>query len=87
MTGCGDCSDNLRRYLDKELCGQELLRFRAHLKQCEACRQEAEAEEELSCLLHRSRPLYSAPNSLRDRVLRAMGEPVPESPAPRKRQQ
>ena len=87
MTGCGDCSNNLRRYLDKELCGQELLQFRAHLKQCEACRRELEAEEELSRLLHRSRPLYSAPNSLRDRVLRAIGEPVPESLAPRPKRQ
>jgi mycothiol system anti-sigma-R factor len=85
MTGCGDYSNTLRRYLDQELCAQEIVQFLVHLDHCETCREDLEAEEELSRLLHRSRPLYTAPESLRNRVLRAMGEPVPESPKPEKR--
>jgi mycothiol system anti-sigma-R factor len=84
MKGCGDYRGNIRRFLDQELCPHELDQFRAHLAECAACRQELEAEEELSCLLARSRPLYSAPDSLRNRVLRAMREPLPQSlPDPR----
>jgi mycothiol system anti-sigma-R factor len=79
MKGCGDYRGNIRRFLDKELCPHELDQFRAHLAECAACSQEFEAEEELSCLLARSRPLYTAPDSLRNRVLRAIGEPLPES--------
>jgi mycothiol system anti-sigma-R factor len=84
MKGCGDYRENIRRLLDKELCPHELDQFRCHLAECPACRQELEAEEELSSLLNRSRPLYTAPDSLRNRVLRAIGEPLQESlPDPR----
>jgi mycothiol system anti-sigma-R factor len=84
MKGCGDYRENIRRYLDKEVCGHELVQFRTHLAECPACKQELEVEEELSCLLARSRPLYAAPDSLRNRVLDAIGEPLPESlPDPR----
>ena len=84
MKGCGDYREDIRRYLDKELCGHELAQFRTHLAECPACKQELEAEEELSCLLARSRPLYAAPDSLRNRVLDAIEEPLSESlPDPR----
>jgi mycothiol system anti-sigma-R factor len=79
MKECGDYRENIRRYLDKELCGHELVQFRTHVAECPACKQELEAEEQLSCLLARSRPLYAAPDSLRNRVLHAIGEPLPES--------
>ncbi len=85
MKGCGDYGENLRRYLDKELCADELVQFRAHLGECVTCRQELEAEEELTRLLARSRPLYSAPDSLRNRVLRAIGEPASLSDPHRER--
>src|ERR1700688_1275989 len=69
-----DCSADygatIELYLDKELSGPDLEEFRAHLKGCEACRAELAAAQELSSLLHRSRPLYSAPDALRDRVMR-----------------
>jgi mycothiol system anti-sigma-R factor len=71
MKDCGDCRESILLYLDKSLCGSQLIEFRAHLEICEACRQMVEAEEELSHLLHGSRPLYSAPTTLRDRILRA----------------
>jgi mycothiol system anti-sigma-R factor len=71
MNACGgDYSATIELYLDKELSGPDLEEFRAHLEECEACRAKLEAGEELSRLLHRSRPLYSAPEALRDRVMR-----------------
>jgi mycothiol system anti-sigma-R factor len=78
MKGCGGYSDSIQLYLDKELSGRDLLEFRAHLEQCAACREELEAEENLSRLLHRSRPLYFAPDALKDRILEAIGEPASE---------
>lgn len=68
------------RYLDNDLRGQELDEFRSHLKTCADCRENLEAELALSHLLHRSRPLYSAPAALRSRVSavlqQAESEPV-----------
>jgi mycothiol system anti-sigma-R factor len=69
MKGCDDYSATIQIYLDWELSGQDFDDFPAHLEQCEACRIELEAEESLSVLLHRSRPLYSAPDALRARVM------------------
>jgi mycothiol system anti-sigma-R factor len=76
VKGCDGGSQSILRYLDQELCGQELLQFRTHLVECATCKQEIDAEEELSRLLHRSQPLYAAPAGLRDRVLGAIGEPA-----------
>jgi anti-sigma factor (TIGR02949 family) len=71
MKDCGgDYGSTIQLYLDKELSGPDLEEFRAHLEVCETCRSELAAGEELSRLLHRSRPLYSAPDALRDRVMR-----------------
>jgi len=69
MKGCDDFSATIQIYLDWELSGQDFEDFPHHLEQCEACRTELEVEESLSALLHRSRPLYSAPDALRARVL------------------
>jgi mycothiol system anti-sigma-R factor len=69
MKGCDDYCATIQVYLDWELSGQDFEDFPAHLEQCEACRTELEAEERLSALLHRSRPLYSAPDALRVRVM------------------
>ena len=69
MKGCDDFSATIQIYLDWELSGQDFEDFRAHLEECEPCRTEVEAEERLSALLHRSRPLYSAPDALRARVM------------------
>ncbi len=71
MKACGgDYGAAIELYLDKELSGPDLEEFRAHLEECEACRADLAAAEELSRLLHQSRPLYSAPDALRDRVMR-----------------
>jgi anti-sigma factor RsiW len=71
MKDCGrDYGATIELYLDKELIGPDLEEFRAHLEACAACRVELEMREELSRILHRSRPLYSAPDALRDGVMR-----------------
>lgn len=82
MKDCGDFRENILLYLDKELCASQVIEFRAHLEICETCRQEVEAEEELSRALHRARPLYSAPATLRDRILRATKDPNPKDLPP-----
>jgi mycothiol system anti-sigma-R factor len=81
MKGCDDYSATIQLYLDRELSGQDLEEFRAHLEECEACRTELEADERLSALLHRSRPLYSAPDALRARVMQT-AESFPSTTPP-----
>lgn len=68
MTSCDEFSLKAFRYLDDRLQGQELNDFRAHLEGCSNCRASVETERALSKVLHRSRPLYSAPPALRARV-------------------
>jgi mycothiol system anti-sigma-R factor len=69
MSACEEHSHNVLLYLDSELRGQELESFRAHLSDCVACREQLQEEQEFSDLLHRSRPLYTAPYELRARVV------------------
>jgi mycothiol system anti-sigma-R factor len=76
MKGCDSYDATIQLYLDNELSCQDVEDLRAHLEECEACRTELEAEKRLSALLHRSRPLYSAPDTLRARVMRA-AKPFP----------
>jgi mycothiol system anti-sigma-R factor len=78
MKDCGDYRGAIRLYLDSELHGPRITALRAHLEQCPACRQELAAEEELSCLLKRAKPLYSAPDSLRKRIQQITGDAVPD---------
>jgi mycothiol system anti-sigma-R factor len=78
MKDCGDYSAAIQLYLDSELHGPRGIELRAHLEGCPACRQVLEAEEELSCLLKRAKPLYSAPNSLRKRIQQIAGETIPD---------
>ena len=72
MKDCEDYDATIQRYLDKELSGRELEEFRAHLEECEVCRAELAAGEQLSGLLHRSRPLYSAPDALRKQIIQTI---------------
>lgn len=67
-------SARILRYLENSLEGRELDDFRAHLKVCENCRASLAAERALSNALHRARPLYSAPDSLRARVAECVAE-------------
>lgn len=68
MSPCNEHSIGILRYLDTDLSGKELGEFRAHLKGCADCWARLEEEQELSHVLHRSRPLYTAPAALRARV-------------------
>jgi len=79
MKNCGGDDGATELYLDKELSGPDLEEFRAHLEECETCREELAAAEELSRLLHRSRPLYSAPDALRDRVMQITATTAPST--------
>ena len=72
MTRCDEYRVKVLRYLDDDLQGRELDDFRSHLEACADCRAALEAEQALSSLLHRSRPLYSAPPALRSRVSAAV---------------
>jgi anti-sigma factor RsiW len=55
-------------FIDDELSGHELHDFKGHIAGCADCRQVLEQELALSHLLHRNRPLYRAPESLRIRA-------------------
>src|ERR1700722_4083170 len=68
MSPCEDFDSRLLLYLDNALNPQEAEHMRAHLQTCANCRARREEERELSRLLKRSRPLYSAPQQLRARV-------------------
>ncbi len=67
MNSCDDAV-NILRYLDNELSGPELETFRAHLQSCPTCKVRLEEERAFSSVLHRSRPLYGAPEQLRRQV-------------------
>lgn len=74
MKSCDGYRSNILLYLDGELRGQVLEDFRAHISNCAECRALLGKEEALSRLLHQSRPLYSAPKSVRDRVSAAVSQ-------------
>jgi len=75
MSSCDEYAIKTLLYLDKDLEGQELKDFLSHLDSCARCRSHLETERELSAILHRSRPLFSAPVALRDRVAAVIGKP------------
>jgi mycothiol system anti-sigma-R factor len=76
MSNCDEYAIRTVLYLDKELEGHELEDFLSHLDSCARCRLHLEAERELSAILRRSRPLYSAPVALRDRVAAVIDNPA-----------
>ena len=71
MSSCDEYGVKLLHYLENRLQGRDLDDFRAHVKLCVNCRARLEAEQALSQLLQRSRPLYLAPAALRVRVAQA----------------
>jgi hypothetical protein len=72
MKGCDEYGTTIPLYLDREMSGRDFDAFRLHLYKCAACEVGFEEEERLSALLRRSRPLYSASDSLRADVIRAL---------------
>jgi anti-sigma factor RsiW len=82
MKDCGDDSVRAQLYLDNELCEEELEDFLAHLGECVFCQETVQTQRELSSLLHRSRPLYTAPDLLRTLLVGTDSQPrSAESPA------
>ena len=67
---------NILLYLDNELRGQDIEDFLAHLDNCADCRRLLEEERALSNLLHRTRPLYTAPEPLRARIAAIAEQPA-----------
>jgi mycothiol system anti-sigma-R factor len=74
-SACDEFAVTVLRYLDNDLEGQELEDFCSHLNSCENCQAHLGEEVALSKLLHRSRPLYSAPVQLRARISAATEHP------------
>jgi anti-sigma factor (TIGR02949 family) len=68
MSACDDYRSMIPLFLDDELRGDELQDFRNHVMGCTDCQEFLAREQSLSQLLHRSRPLYQAPEALRARV-------------------
>jgi hypothetical protein len=68
MNSCDEYAIETLRYLDNGLEGRELEDFLSHLESCANCRAHLEVETALSQTLRRSRPLYTAPAALRDRI-------------------
>lgn len=81
MNPCDDYRVKALLYIGEELQGRELDHFRNHLKGCAGCRATLEAEQALSQLLRRSRPLYPAPAALRSRVSAAIFQHAEPKPA------
>jgi anti-sigma factor (TIGR02949 family) len=65
MSGCDNYRAMVPLFLDDELSGHELQDFKDHIAECAECKQALAQEQDLSHLLHRNRPLYYAPESLR----------------------
>ena len=83
MDLCNVDSVTILRYLAKELSGPQLEEFSAHLKNCTECGAYLEEEQRLSLLLHRARPLFSAPMALRSRLSTMLVEHSAPKRAPR----
>jgi anti-sigma factor RsiW len=64
-------------YLDNSLTGQRLEDFRAHLAGCSNCKERLQEELALTSVLRKTRPLYLAPKTLRDRVAAAVTQQEP----------
>jgi len=68
MSACDDYRSMIPLFLDDELRGNELQDFQTHIMGCPACKELLAEEQALSQLLHRTRPLYQAPEVLRAHV-------------------
>jgi anti-sigma factor RsiW len=68
MSACYDYRSMIPLFLDDELRGNELEDFGEHIRRCADCRGALAHEQALSEFLHRTRPLYQAPQALRTRV-------------------
>ena len=77
MSHCDERSTDILLHLDNVLTGQRLEDFCAHLVGCSNCRERLQEELALTSLLRETRPLYLAPQALRDRVAAAAAQEEP----------
>jgi anti-sigma factor RsiW len=68
MSSCDEHSINMLLFLDKDLRGEALEDFLAHLETCAACKKQLVEEQALSGLFRRTRPFYVASEELQARV-------------------
>jgi anti-sigma factor RsiW len=68
MKPCHERTNDILRYLDDELNGEQLKDLFAHLKVCTNCITWIEEQQALSRILRQSRPLYPASAELRARI-------------------
>jgi hypothetical protein len=85
MDPCNVDRVTILRYLAKELRGPQLEEF--SLKNCTKCGAYLEAEQRLSRLLHRARPLFFAPVALRSHLSTTLVEHTAPKRAPRRRRE
>lgn len=83
MASCGDYKIMIQLYLDHELTGSDLQDLLSHLETCRNCRREMEELKALSTQVREARPLFTAPTSLRERILaQASGQQEEKKKAP-----
>jgi anti-sigma factor RsiW len=86
MKQCEDARAQIAFYLDDELKGDELLALEAHLAACTDCRRLCEDERSFLDAVRAARPLYVAPQELRDEVERTLLKaPAPYAASPQLR--
>jgi anti-sigma factor RsiW len=73
---CEMDDETLLRFLNNELNLEERIRSLEHLKSCSLCKERLEEERNLSRLMHQSRPLFSAPDSLRIHISALLNQGV-----------
>jgi anti-sigma factor RsiW len=74
MNLCENIRARLSLYLDEELQGKERHTVEAHLEECDACRVWFDRERRFLEMVRASRPLATAPATLRTRVQECLGE-------------
>ena len=79
MDHADEYSAYIVRYLENQLNDSELENFCAHLVKCIQCKENLVQERALSRALLRSRPLYTAPTTLRARVAAMVAVTAPPS--------
>jgi anti-sigma factor RsiW len=80
MSRCEECLARIDFYLDDELRDDDLEIFNAHLEECTSCRIQLEERRAFLEGIRSSRPLYVAPNALRDRIAQLLEEAPPAAP-------
>lgn len=65
---CGECSDRLEAYTDRELTDQELVEVRRHLDRCPPCEDRFRFQAELKRVVRVCCEQESAPSALREKL-------------------